>query len=110
MTAETGFRGLTPMDARDPQKVSTIVSRMNQGKLNCTGTVTLSPGAATTTVSDLRVGSDSLIILMPTTANAAADMAAGNVYISARTAGVSFQISHPNNANADKNFGYAVIG
>lgn len=111
MTTESGFPDLSPIAARDPQKVSQIVSRMNRGKLNCTGTITLRDGQVTTTVLDKRVGPDSVILLMPTTAKAAADVgAAGSVYISARTGGVSFQITHPNTADTDKTFGYAVLG
>jgi hypothetical protein len=47
--------------------------------------------------------------LMPTTANAAAEIGAGTAYISARTKR-SFTITHANNSQSDRTFGYVVIG
>lgn len=81
--------------ARNPDPVQTY------------GTCTLAAGAATTTVNDANVLAGSMIFLMPTSANAAADVTAG-VYISAKVAGTSFTITHPNNANADKTFNYII--
>ena len=73
------------------------------------GSCTLDANEATTTVTDTGVLSTSVILLFPTSANAAADVAAGNVYVSAKTTGTSFVITHPNNANADKTFDYVIL-
>lgn len=78
-----------------------------QGRLNDKGTVTLTASAATTVVSDRRVGPNSVITFMPTTANAAAEIGNGTMYVSARSDG-SFTITHANNAQTDRSFGYRV--
>lgn len=71
------------------------------------GSCTLTASSATTTVADINVRDDSSILLFPMTANAQADYIAG-MRISDRTKGVSFEITHPNNANSDKNFTYII--
>ena len=73
------------------------------------GSCTLTANAATTTVADTNVKAASKIILSPTSANAAADTGnATGVWVSTKTAGTSFVITHPNNANADKTFDYII--
>lgn len=47
------------------------VKQLYDGKINSTGTVTLGTSTTSTVVTDLRVSPESVIILMPTTANAA---------------------------------------
>lgn len=72
-------------------------------------TVTLRAGYTTTVVSNTLVNANSRITLTPTSANAAADQgSATGVWVSAKTAGTSFTITHPNNANADKTFDYQI--
>lgn len=78
-----------------------------QGRVNDKGTVTLEVSAATTVVSDTRVGPNSVITFMPTTANAAAEIGNGTMYVSARSNG-SFTITHANNAQADRTYGYRI--
>lgn len=85
------------------------VRNILDGKINATGTVTLTASSATTTLSDRRIGPDSVILFMPTTANAAAEVGAGGLYVSART-DESATITHANNAQTDRTFGYAVLG
>ena len=46
---------------------------------------------------------------MPTTANAAAELGNGTLYVSARAKG-GFTLAHANNAQGDRAFGYALIG
>ena len=87
--------------------IASAVNNMLQGKLLCTGTKTLTANAATTTLTDSRIGANSFISFMPTTANAAA--ALGGLYVSARADG-SATLTHANNAQADKTFTYLVIG
>lgn len=84
-------------------------SQVHIGKLQCTGTVTLTANATSTTVADVRAGAFSFVGLTPLTANAASAQAAGNVYVSTR-AKQQFTITHPNSAAADKTFAYAVLG
>lgn len=86
-----------------------------QGKTNNTGTVTLTANAATTAVALAagRLGVDTVILFDPLTANAAADLYGGGMYVLTANRDVSgnaFTITHPNNANADKSFRYTLIG
>lgn len=103
-----GFPGL-PVGGGDARQVAAIVNRLAQGKLNCTGTVTLTPAAASTTIADPRATATSVILLMPTTANAAAEIGNGTAYVSTRSKG-SFTLAHANNAQIDRTFAYAIIG
>ena len=103
------FRGL-PFSGASQREIAQVVNGTLGGKLNCTGTVTLTANVATTTVSDPRVGNDSCIGFMATTANAATEFGAGTMYVSTRTAGTSFVITHVNAATADRSFVYSIIG
>lgn len=99
------FRSLPVVHgARD---VFEVVNSLRDGKVNSTGSVTLTASSATTTVADLRAGQDSVILFMPTTANAAA--AVGGLYVSARGK-QSFTLTHANNAQTDRTFAYVVLG
>ena len=93
----------------DEREVAFVVNNLLEGKINSTGTVTLTASATSTVVSDRRVGANSLIFFMPQTANASSEMASGGMYVSSRGK-QTFTITHPNNANADKTFGYVVLG
>lgn len=77
-----------------------------QGKFNCVGSVTLTANAATTTLNDPRIGGESVILFMATTANA---QAIAVPYVTARGTGTC-TLNHANNANTDKSFDYIVIG
>ena len=94
-------------DAEHRRRVAEVLNRAMLGKLNCTGTVTLTASAATTTLNDRRISAQSVILFMPTTANAATEIA--TMYVSARTQ-YSATIAHANNAQTDRTFGYVVIG
>jgi len=60
------FRRLPPQGG-DQRAVAEIVNNMMDGKTNNTGTVTLATGgASTTTITDARIGAQSVILLSPT--------------------------------------------
>lgn len=89
-----------------------LAQRINQillGKINAGDTVTLTANQATTTINDRRIGPDSYINFMPTTANAAAEVGAGGFYVSARGQ-YTATLTHANNAQADRTFRYIVLG
>lgn len=67
--------------------------------------VTLTANAASTTITDARIRFDSFIGFQPTTANAAAELGAGTLYVddSGRVNG-SVTITHANNAQTDRTF------
>ena len=69
------FRLLPPFGS-DQRGVAEVVNGIMNGKTNNTGTVTLATGnATTTTITDARIGIDSVILLAPSSAAAIADTA-----------------------------------
>jgi len=102
------FPGL-PVSGADARQVAAVVNRLGQGKLNCTGSVALAANAATTVVADPRASGSSVVLVAPRTANAAAELGNGSLYIAASGKG-SFTIAHANNAQTDRLFDYVVIG
>lgn len=77
-----------------------------RGKMNCTGSVTLTASVATTTVTDNRCLANSVVLYQSTTAHAAAELA--TLYTVA--AAGSFVIHHANNGQTDRIFNYAILG
>ena len=104
---EGDWRGLIEW-VRD---TTTILNGALQGKLNATGTVTLAEGSATTTLSDIRIGAETVVHLVPTSNNASSDFGAGTLYMTYPNVndGVAI-INHANNSNDDKTFAYTLIG
>lgn len=101
----TGYPGLS--SEPNPREIAERVNRLLQGKLNAVTTLTLTANAASTTLTDKRIGGATFIDFMPTTANAAA--ARASIWISARGTGTA-TITHANDANADKTFAVLLIG
>ena len=67
------YRRLPPFGG-DQRAVAEIVNNIMDGKTNNTGSVTLATGNATsTTITDARIGVDSVILLVPKSAAAFAD-------------------------------------
>lgn len=96
------------------RKLWEIVNSLRDGKINATGTVTLTANAAATTVTDYRVTAESYIGLEATTDNAARERAgtlagSNGLYISNRTKH-QFTIGHTNHASEDRTFIYVVLG
>lgn len=94
------------------QLAQTVNGAMS-GRTNNTDSVTLTANAASTTVSlsKGRLAEGSVILFEPTTANAAAEIYGGTMYVSGRDVrGANFTITHANNAQSDRTFKYAIIG
>lgn len=91
-----------------PQKVAVAVNQALKGKVNSVGSVTLTAGAATTTVENALCSASSGVFLIPTTSNAAADFGAGTFYVVPGDG--SFVIHHANDADVDKVFNFAILG
>jgi hypothetical protein len=98
------YRTLNYMGS-NPREVAEVVNNAVNGKTNNTGTVTLAASSTTTTLNDERLGFDSVILLSPLTANAAAQ----NPYISTKAKG-SVVITHTSVASTDLNFDYIIVG
>jgi hypothetical protein len=91
------------------RKLAESLNRVLAGKLNAALDVTLAANAAATTVADARLSSASYIGFCPLTANAAAEIGSGTIYVSAQGKGTA-TLAHANNAQTDRNFRLLVIG
>ena len=91
------------------RRIAIAVNALRDGKGANTGSVTLTANQATTVVTEQRAGTDSVITFMPTTANAAAEIGGGAMYVSSR-GDETFTITHANNAQSDRTFAYEVTG
>jgi hypothetical protein len=91
----------------DSVKVAAAVNQLAQGRSNATGSVTLAVSATSTTVTAPNCSTGSVVLLMPKTANAAG--AIGTTYVST-IANKSFTLTHANNAQADRTFGWIALG
>jgi hypothetical protein len=101
------FRSL-PAFGGDQRAVAEVVRGIMDGKTNNTGTLTLATGGAlTTTLTDRRIGPDSVIVFVP--ASSAANADSGRVYTSAQGQGTA-TVNHVANSTANKTYRYAIIG
>ena len=83
------------------------MQRLFDGKINATGTVTLAANAATTTLVDRRIGRNTKVYLMATTANAQAEIPYQTFPNANLRAAV---LNHANNSQSDKTFSFALLG
>lgn len=102
-----------PPPPSDPQarRQYEVLQNMRKGKTENVGEFTCTPSAATTVLSDVRISPQSVIVWHPTTLNAAAELAAGTMYIlDSNISNGTATVTHANNAQTDRTFRYAVIG
>jgi hypothetical protein len=98
--------GITETDLK---KIVLAIQQLAAGRSNAVGAVTLATSSATTVVADKNCAIGSTPLFTPTTANAAAEIGNGTMYISAVTNG-SFTITHANSATTGRTFLYALHG
>src|SRR6185436_9943596 len=83
------------------------------GKTNNTSAVTLTSSTATTvvTLAKGRLGPNTIILFEPTTATAAAELAAGTMWVSSKdvAAGV-FRITNSVSVAGDRTFNFILVG
>lgn len=92
------------------KEIPTIVFAINQlaeGRSNATGTATLAANAASTVVPAINCGLNSVVLLSPLTATAAAALT--TTYVSAVRVG-SFTLTHTNNPQVDRAYGFVCLG
>jgi len=100
------FAALTQKsDNRDNIRVTNLALN---GKLNSTFEVTLTANTTTTAVTSIYISPKSLLFPMPTTSNAAVELASGTMYFSTVGDGTA-TITHANNAQTDRSFKVLVI-
>lgn len=97
---------LSPSET-DPRKQNNAIRQLIEGRSNAVGSVTLAANAASTVVTAPNCGAGSSVFLFPTSANAAAIVAA--TYVSSVAAG-TFTVTHTNNGNTDKTFFWVCLG
>tara|TARA_R100001591_G_scaffold2176_1_gene5425 strand:+ start:22 stop:348 length:327 start_codon:yes stop_codon:yes gene_type:complete len=96
-----------PDQAQHLRLVSTTLNNVMDGKINSTGEITLRASQTTTTLEDARIGGDSVIVFMPTTANG--KTAENDLFVSARASGTA-TLTHASSSNNDQNFAYIIVG
>ncbi len=94
-----------PYQGGEPRAVAEVTNNAMNGKTNNTGSITLSASSTSTTLNDERLGFNSVVLLSPLTANAAAQ----SPYISTHAKG-SAVITHTSVAHSDLNFDYIIVG
>lgn len=95
-------------DEKDLAIVALAINELAAGRSNAHGTFTLTESTTTTAVTNANCASGSCVKVTPTTANAAAEIGNGTLYITA--ANGSFTVTHANNAQTDRTFTYAIQG
>jgi len=113
----TGFLGLDqpppvpgqPALAAWLARVVAILNGALGGNLNATLAVTLAANAGSTVVNDPRLSGGSFIGFCPLTADAAAEIAGGGLYVSSQGA-KTMTLTHANNALTDRKFLLLIIG
>jgi hypothetical protein len=98
--------GITETDLK---KIVLAVQQLAAGRSNAVGTVTLATGSASTVVTDKNCAAGSTPLLTPASANAAAEVGGGTMYVSSVANG-AFTITHANSATTGRTFLYALHG
>lgn len=78
-----------------------------EGRSNATGRFTVTQNQATTVVAAKNCGPASEVFLQALTANAAAEVGNGTIYVSAVAPG-AFTVTHANSATATRTFAYRI--
>ena len=101
----------SPDEAFHRRQISQSVNNLLLGRGNNVLDVTLAASAASNTVTDTRLGVNTVLLFMPTTANASAEIGAGTIYVgqSNRLNG-SVMITHANNSQTDRTFKVVLVG
>lgn len=93
----------------DKREIHIAVDALGKGRSNANGSFTLTENVTSTVVTDENVSSTSAVVPFPTTANAAAEIGNGTMYISSQADG-SFTVTHANNAQTNRTFNYVIQG
>ena len=107
-----------PPPTQNPQEISAYLRRMwdalfrmRQGKLEAVTELTLTANAATTQLKWKGLSPQSVVQFDPKTANAAAEVANGTMYVLTANRGADiWTVTHANNAQTDRQFQVSVIG
>ena len=103
MTRVSNYRRLSSV-GDNPRNVANVVNNILDGKVNSTGSITLANSATTTTLSDDRIGGDSVILFMPTTSEASTV----TIHVTGRQKGQA-TLNHAS-ATTTRSFDYVIFG
>jgi hypothetical protein len=96
-----------PVAEEHRRQIAIVTNNSLDGKLNSTGSITLTASTTTTTLNDKRLGGGSVIVFMPTTSNASAGIT--SLYVSAQGKQTA-TLTHANNGQTDRTYKYIIIG
>lgn len=102
-----------PPAPRDPsaRRLWEVLAQVRRGKMDAVTELTLTANAATSTLAWKGLSPQSVVLFDPKTANAAAELAAGTMYVlTANRGNDTWTVTHANNAQADRTFQVAIIG
>ena len=93
-------------DNQDEQNrlTANAINNILDGKINSTGEITLTNSSTTTTLTDARIGGNSVILLMPITNNAA------NAHIHFTNIGNGTATMNHGSGSSTRTFKYVIIG
>jgi len=93
-------------DNQDEQNrlTANAINNILDGKINSTGEITLTNSSTTTILTDARIGGNSVILLMPTTNNAA------NSHIHFTDIGNGTATMNHGSGSSTRTFKYVIIG
>lgn len=94
---------------RDPQKIVDSIIQLTQGRQNSIVAVTLRASHTTTVVPFVNCSTACAPLPVALTAHAAAELAAGTMYVSSIGQG-TFTVTHASNSQTDRNFLFACLG
>jgi hypothetical protein len=98
-----------PAGNRWLQHVRDVVNNIMRGKINALVDITLTANSGTTSLASPLLSGSSGVYWTPLTANAAAEVGAGTIYISAQ-GNQTATLTHANNAQTDRTFRILIIG
>ena len=96
-----------PITGASERETIEAIRELIRGRGNYVTIVTLTPNAATTVIQNRNFNANGLVVLSPTTANAAAAL---STTYAANVSGGSVTLAHANNAQTDRTFKMAVLG
>lgn len=100
------FRRLQPQYA-NTREIAEVTNSILNGKLNCTGSITLNTTGTETTLYNERISYDSVILLSPRSENSAGET--DHVYIKSKAIG-SCVIGHRQHGHDDAEYDYIIVG
>lgn len=112
VNTQSAARPRVPQEAANEKQhrkmLANGVNRALKGQIDCTFPLTLIANSAATQVSDSRISKWTTVVMSASSANAAAEMASGDCYVTVSDGLLT--VTHRNNSQTDRTFQVALIG